>query len=329
MLKKFWHLFVLSGMLIAVGCSQAVAPTELNPGIPPGAKEGEYGYNINGKGFDSGTPVSFEGSAQLSPYPGQSAGAVILHVLMSYDFTNGQYGTIQFTIPLTVPKPQSLPISNSGMSVHATAIYDSMDDIIYEALPGGTINITKFDTVNNLVSGTFEFTASESYPKTDPQMTATITSGYLNDMPIGEGAYGQGSIVALLNGTPFNSDTAGLEMVSTDSSFGGINLFDYGQEMNNDSFISIQRIPLRTGTYEMDSSTARKDSIPIIIFQNWGNLQRNASTQSAGSSGILTITSCDIAHRRISGTFQFSGIDSLGNTVSITNGVINNVLWNP
>jgi hypothetical protein len=329
MLKQFRLLFTLSAMLIAVGCSQAVAPTEENLGIPPGAVNGEYGFNVNGKAFDSGIPFSFEGSTQLSPYPGQGMGAVTLQVSLSYQFTNGQYGTIQLTIPLAVPKAQTIPISNSGQSIHATAIYDSMDVIIYEALSGGNINITKFDTVNNLVSGTFEFNASESYPNTNPKMIATITSGYFNDIPIGEGAYGQGSITALLNGTPFNSDTAGLEMVSTDSSSGGINLFDYGQEMNNDSFISIQRIPLRTGMYVMDSITARSGSMPIIFFQNWGNLQRNASTQSAGSSGILTITSCDITHRRISGTFQFSGIDKLGDTVSISNGVINNVQWEP
>ncbi len=124
--------------------------------------------------------------------------------------------------------------------------HDSGGYISYVSIPGGALNITKFDTVNNLVSGTFELTTYETYPTTDLHNTIGITNGYFNDIPIDQGSYGQGSITALLNGTPFNSDNDGVEMVYTDSEFNGIDLFDYGPEMGNDSFISIQRIPMRT-----------------------------------------------------------------------------------
>ena len=320
-------------MLIAVGCSQSLAPTELNPGIPPGAREGGYGFYVNSRHFDNENSSFNDGNASIRPYVIEGSGAVILSVSLYYNFSDGSFGIIDLSIPFIAPKAESFQFSDVSSPWTLNAVgyvnHDSGGYISYVSIPGGALNITKFDTVNNLVSGTFELTTYETYPTTDLHNTIGITNGYFNDIPIDQGSYGQGSITALLNGTPFNSDNDGVEMVYTDSEFNGIDLFDYGPEMGNDSFISIQRIPMRTGMYVMDSITARSDTMPIIIFQNWGNLQRDASTQSAESTGQLTITSCDIAHRRISGTFQFSGVDSLGDTVTITNGVINNVQWEP
>ena len=329
-MKQSIYITTLIGMLLVAGCASPLIPTENNLGIPARAKEGEYGFYINGRHFDGRTDGS---NTSIRPYVIEGPGAISLSLSLSYNFPDGTSGSVDLSIPFLIPKPQSFQFSDANslwnLNVNGLVDNDSVGYISYRSIPGGTLTVSKFDTVNNLVSGVFEFTAYETYPTSDLHQTIGVSYGYFNDIPITLGAYGQGSISALLNGTSFNSDTAGVEMIYTDSSFGGIDLFDYGPELYNDSFISIQRIPLRTGTYVMDSSTARKDASPIIIFQNWSNLQRNASTQNANSSGVVTITSCDIPHRRLSGTFQFSGIDSLGNSVTISNGEINNVQWKP
>ncbi len=329
MLKQILLLFPLALMLMAVGCSQAVAPTELNlhlpPGIPLGAVNGEYGFNLNGKAYDSGIPNSDAGSADLNP--GQSGGGASLFVGLFYDFNNGIYGDVNLSIPLTVPAPQMMPISSSGQGIHATGTLDcdSIGYIYYGALPGGIVNITKFDTINNLVSGTFEFNASETSPNVDLTKTASITTGYFNNIPIEQGGYGQGSVTAMLNGSPFTTNNNGFEYVAASHEGGGLYLWANGQGNLLYNELTIQGIPMAVGTYFMNDSI----KAPNFYYWDWGNEKENVGSQSPGSFGKLIITMCDSAHRRISGSFQFSAIDSLGNTVSITNGLINNVLWEP
>ncbi len=330
--SHFLYALSLTMLMFAAGCSESVAPPSAGGGIPHGALEGEYGFEINGSTFDNATSPSSV-SASIRPYTNEGPGAVQLSITMDYSFPDGTRGSVNLWIPLLAPKPESFQFSdgNSLWNPKATGAVSiaSAGFTDYESIPGGTLTITKLDTVHNLVSGFFQFSAYKYYPNVDLHDTIPVSKGYFNDISIDFGAFGQGTITALLNGTPFNSDTGGVEMIYTDSSFGGIELFDYGPELGNDSFISIQRIPLQTGTYVIDSITGREDSMPIIIYQSWFNPQRSASTLRQNSSGVVTITSCNVATRRISGTFQFVGVDSLGNAVTISNGKINNVLWTP
>ncbi len=327
-------MFPLTAMLIAVGCSQAVAPTEENLGIPPGAVEGEYGYNINGRIYDSHAPLGGDGTASLGPLTGQGSAAVQISLYLFYDFGNGLYGNVGLNIPIIKAQPQTVSIygTSSTKDPQATAYCDcdSNGFIWYTALPGGTVNITKFDTVNDLVSGTFEFTATETSSNLDSDKKVTVTSGYFNDITIGQGGYSQGSVTAEVNGNAFTTDKAGYEMAYADSEFSGLNLFGNGQGSFLNRTITIQNIPIVIGTYIFNDTTDKSRSLVLLYwdFTKTG-YDGAASSQNPGSSGQLTISSCDIVHRRISGTFQFSGMDSLGDVVNITNGVINNVQWEP
>ena len=337
MVKHNYRLYLLTATLLAVGCSQSVAPTQLNFGIPIGAKEGQYGFFFNGRHFDDSSLSYRDGRASIQPYVIEGSGAVTLSISLYYNFPDGTRGSIGLSAPLLIPKPHSFQFSDVSSLWNLNAIgsltYDTGVNsyAYYRSIPGGTLNLTKFDTINNLVSGTFELTAYETSPITDLHNTINISSGYFNDIPILEGSYAQGNITALVNGTPLISDTAGVEMIYADSQFYDIDLVDYGQDSLLDSYISIQRIPLQTGTYKIDSSTWRSNAIPLILVRYWlnNNPPQYFSTQNANTSGSLTITKCDIAQRRISGSFQFSGVDTLGNTVTISNGAINNVRWGP
>src|ERR1700733_5032159 len=108
MSMKFWRLYFLSAMLIAVGCSQAVAPTELNPGIPSGATEGEYGFNIGGKIFDSRNLNINAATLSLSHDPSLGGTGVQLSLNLFFDLNNGNYGSANISLFLDAPTPQTL-----------------------------------------------------------------------------------------------------------------------------------------------------------------------------------------------------------------------------
>jgi len=317
-------------MLIAVGCSQAVAPTQPNPGIPLGSFEGEYGFSLNGKAYDSGTPFANEGNASLRPLVSQGQSAVQLSISLFFQFTDGTYGSVQVSVPLINPQPQTVEISSlttpSSLNATASVDYDSLGWLWYSSLPSGSITLTKFDTVNNLISGTFNFTASQTSPVADPNNVIRLTPGYFNDIPIEQGAYGQGNILAVVNGNAFTTDTAGHEIVQANLNQGRLDFSGEGQGILQRSEISIQSIPLTPGTYIIKGPHNFIDTTLSFIY--WGR-NFEISTQDTVSNGQITITRCDIPNRRISGTFQFSGTDSLGNSVTISNGVINNLQWEP
>src|ERR1019366_5682863 len=142
---QFWLLFPLAVMLIAVGCSQAVAPTQSNLGIPPGAVEGEYGYNINGYVFDSrilsviGSNVSLNG--------GNTSGKM-LSMNLFYNVPGSiVYGGVLLNIPIAFPGPQTVNVTNWGKGMLASALIerDSVNPVEYNSVPGGFVTITKFD----------------------------------------------------------------------------------------------------------------------------------------------------------------------------------------
>lgn len=170
--KRFCLQYALAVMLIACGCSQSVTPTELNLGIPPGAGEGEYGYNLGSKIFDSRNLSINGASVSLSPYPSLGAAGVELSLNLFFDFRNGNYGSTNISLFLDAPTPRTLNITTSSSikspRARASIDYHNIDSnnfIWYQASVSGTVTITKFDTNNNLVSGYFEITASENITK--------------------------------------------------------------------------------------------------------------------------------------------------------------------
>ncbi len=330
MLKQFRLLFPLAAMLIAVGCSQAVAPTELNPGISPGAVAGEYGYNINGTIFDSRSLPITGYIISLNPYSNQGTGSVRLSIFLFYDFVNQHSGSVTFSAGLIHPQPQTLQISstspNWGSYATSLIVYDSFGFTNYQ-VSSGTLTISKFDTINNLISGVFELTASRPPSSSLGPETTTITSGFFNDIPFGTGAYGQGSITAMIQGNPFSPNNAGFENITALRDNNVLSISADGIGAFNGHSFELNSIPLKVGNFIMNDSVS---SPTFIYFDNTQpNQEANILSLNPGSTGQINITECDTVDRRISGMFQFSGIDKLGDTVNITNGVINNVQWEP
>ncbi len=302
-------------------CSSPVS-TQENIANPFGSLEGEYGFILNGKTFDSGTPSINQGTASVTPALYQGTNTIQLSVGLFFEFTDGTFGSIHVYVPLTGPHTKSMAISSYQQDSVGSALisYDSVGFNWYQSV-GGTVTLTKFDTINNLVSGTFSFDASSP----SNSNTVHITSGYFNDIPIGEGSYGQGNVSATVNDSAFSTDNVGREMLNGYLNRGRLHLWAYGETVQRGSF-DIQGIPLTIGTYTIKGPQNYSDSTISFVYHG-DSFQ--ISTVDSRSVGQLTISALDIHNRRISGTFQFSGTDTLGNHVTIASGEINNMQWEP
>ena len=327
---RFLTIFSVAAVIFVAGCSETTSPSG-NVGIPRGSFEGEYGFSLNGNTYDSGTPFGTEGSVTLWPLVGQRQGAVQLFISLYFQLPDGTYGSVRLFVPLADPGPQTAEISSYTIPANSNATasinYDSLGVHWYSSLPGGTITLTKFDTVKNLVSGTFNFAASQTSPTSDLNNVMSVASGYFNDIPIVEGAYGQGSVTATVNALRFSADTSGREMVFAAVDQGKLFLTALGQGPLRNSEIEIGEIPLALGSYKAEGPTSLNDTSLSMIY--WSPTNVEISTADPVSSARVTITSVDVPGRRISGTFDFTGMDTLGHSVAISNGVIDNVHWEP
>ena len=108
----------------------------------------------------------------------------------------------------------------------------------------------------------------------------------------------------------------------------------FGPEMNiagimpSGKLMNIQLINPAVGTF-----TANTNFENLLLFQynedlTGANSFTSFNSVTSASVGTLTITQYDIAAKKISGTFSFTGFDSTGaNQRQITNGVLNNITF--
>ncbi|HEY3874731.1 MAG TPA: hypothetical protein VGM92_04605 [Candidatus Kapabacteria bacterium] len=322
---KLFQTFCIAILIVStIGCEHSVSPTTENSAV--GSFEGEYGFTLDGKVYDSGTPFLNEANASLRPLSSYGPNGVQLSLNLYFELGDGTYGSVQLLVPCRNATPQTIPISYyQDTSASASLIYDSVAWTSYQSLAGGTLTITKFDTIDNLVSGTFRFSASETSPA-NPKNIVPVTAGYFNDIPLGLGAYRQGSVTALVDGTAFSSENEGRERLYSTFAQGRLNLFANGP---GNAEIIMQGIPPVADSYFVQGpQTIIDTSLSITYWASAPNYFK-ISTEDSGSSGEVIITSCDFANRRFSGSFQFSGTDTLGNSVIISSGKIDSVQWEP
>ncbi|MDP4199727.1 MAG: DUF6252 family protein [Bacteroidota bacterium] len=221
--------------------------------------------------------------------------------------------TTNIDIPISGAVVKSYPVmprnSPDGVSI---TIDSAMQD--YNSRADGTFTITKFDTVMNLVSGTFRFTAS---PNFNPSEIDTII-GAFNDVGISNGTFGQGSISAIVDAQGYHPDQISISMTET----------------NGLSLDAVEGNPPVYRTLQMQVKDPKVGLFPFAQGTTAGTAnvefdqQASVMLQVRGNMGTLNITSFDTVTRRISATFSFSGTDTrTGRTVSTTNGSINNLQW--
>jgi hypothetical protein len=316
-------LFLLT--VFALGCSNNSNP--ISSSAPTShTTPGGFGYVLNGISVDrKDFPLASSGSASLQQNAG--LGVPANSKLLTINLMTAQVNsstihsrTIELFAAITAPVPATFEINQlSNASSGNAAIQD--DSLQFQSNSGGTLVITKFDTVNNLISGTFSFTAALS---TDPSKIDNLTSGFFTDIPIYIGSFGQGSISANVNGLNFTSNNSSGKLLSayTTAGLSQLNILGFSSDSTLVQEISITLPASQSGNFNLGPQIS--SSMAVMGFVN-----SNVSISStSGATGKLTITKCDIIAHRLSGTFNLSGQDaSSGNTIIITNGVIDNVQW--
>jgi hypothetical protein len=327
-MKQRLILFLL-GIFIASGCQSGSNPTSTNsnPMLNQNPVAGEFGYILNGTMTDrKDYPVGSTATAIIQKNAGLGIppnSKLLSITLTTFNISLGGFHSrsIELFTPFYNAVTGTFPILKwDDPSGAVAAILD--DSLEYDSQPGGTLTITKFDTVSNVVSGTFTFTATL---KTDPSKTFTISGGYFNDIPITLGSYGQGKITALINGANFSTilpDGTSDISAYTQAASPSLNIIAAGAGNLNAQEFLITLVAPQTGNFALSSQVT--GTTAYIGFSG----DAGSINSITGATGSIIITKADPSTHRLSGTFQLSGTDAMtGNTITISNGIIDNVQW--
>jgi Family of unknown function (DUF6252) len=326
MQRAFPSISLIAGLLIlSGGCTNPVSP--VNNQVSHTFTSGDFGYTLNGTAFDRASSGEVtEASAQIDSNWGLGVmpGSWLLTVnLMDEQISLTSFHTksIELFVPFTSPVPGTYQITqwNAPAGAQAAVMIDSFQ---YDSRNGGTLTITKFDTVNNLVSGTFSFTASLAQPSSNPSLVETVTNGSFNNVGIYIGGYGQGTITANVDSVPFTTHSYSRQPLSAFIANGSneLTIEAFNSTVTQTIVLSIDNPGV--GTFDL---TKNINPFGSPSYSGPNNVSVNGQT---GASGTITISQFDTVMHRMSGTFQFSGPDpSTGQTIQITNGVIDSVQW--
>lgn len=298
-----------------------------------GGGTGSFGYLL---GRDSivkqSDPTISSASASLRPeqYPLPAGSKKDLTViLMAHPVIKGSVHTIMLTLsfPLVNPVPATYHLAKYGTCAcpFVSLLIDTLD---FCNNAGSTVEITKFDTVANLLSGKFSLTLFRCSPSVDSTLIDTVTGGYFTDVQICAGGWNTGNFSAVINGAPY--DTKISPMYQITSSLSTVNnmleLDVDGPYTETERRFQITIPSLHEGKYVLASIVAGPDSARMI----YATFSKNGVSElysGPGTTGSLTITKCDTAARRLWGSFELSGHDYYYDTITIAKGTMENVSW--
>ena len=326
MLRAFPFFPLIAGLLfLSAGCTNPVSPN--TPQTFHTFTSGDFGYTLNGTVFDrvsSGESTEASASIDSNWGVGVPPGSWLLYINLmdeQISFTSFHTKSIELFVPFTSPAPGMYQITHWNDPVNAQAAV-AIDSFEYDSKDGGMLTITKFDTVNNLVSGTFSFTASLAKPSLDASRIDTVLNGSFNDVGIYIGGYGQGTVTADADSVPFTSHSYSRQPLSAFIPNGSNELTI---EAFNNTGTQTLLLSIDNPGVGMFDLTKNMNPLGAPVYSGPNNITVNRQT---GASGTMTITQFDTITHRMSSTFQFSGPDqTTGRTIQITNGVINNVQW--
>ena len=177
--KSSFSCIILSLLFMVNGCKTSVSPTITAP--PPEA--GSMKATVNGQAWAS--------TATDSAYAYGGATAILnkplIGALTITGISIGSGTTPMQTITISLIQPHlgvdSMSLSTSYDPNTASFLYGTNHNDIYVTIPTmpnvGLIDITKYDTANKLISGTFSFTATQQDTMSH---TIQVTNGSFYDV---------------------------------------------------------------------------------------------------------------------------------------------------
>jgi hypothetical protein len=330
---KSQFILTLLFILLASGCSKTSNPVTPTPtGITVGA--GDFGFTSLGIGVQRSKDYNNNALAYAQIYSNSLPKTLEIFIATRQGSAASFHDfQITFLVSGFSPHPETYTISNSGPSPNSTAtlLEDSLDySVTVGAGDGGTLEITKFDTVDNLISGKFSFTATRTWPQTGSFATRdTVTSGTFTDIGIAAGSYGQGSMSADIDGFLFDtrSDpeyTLEPHVIGSNTSL-FLSAYSPRKQKADTRSLDVQiPFPPKEGKYKLSQNVTDSTARVVYISTIGGKYMSFFSDEK--STGSVIISKVDTALHRIWGTFTYSGSNTTNSTV-ITNGVIDNLQW--
>lgn len=252
--------------------------------------------------------------------------------ISSRDFkTNGS--RLQGGIDLDLAAPlKSYPLEPNGNNAFALFSPESFYSDINVADAGGTMVLTKFDTVNKKISGNLQFTGYNSN-RNSRMKFETIR---MNDVPlkIDTFSYTGNNITCTVQGAATSqwatkNVSARIECVAGKEETLYIRISSMVKNYVNGKTLIVV-VPLKNGkgNYQV------YPELPPYVYCGNNYIMSsfcsyNYDRMYYASSGQLTILAIDTAQRKLNATFniQYRDTTSKGETVQISNGTINLNTW--
>jgi hypothetical protein len=223
--------------------------------------------------------------------------------LQLIDATNGAISILglsktgeQITISLPTFKTGTYTLSDQSTSIAAYGNLLDLSGNIYLSnfgTAGGTVTISIIDTINHVMSGSFQFTLMNPGDNT----IKTITKGVFDLVPYvgGSGANpppvtGSDTLQAVIDGTNFNAAQVEPAAMSGQLFIGGIS------SDQTKSLALVMPVDVTPGVYNLDFASG------IYLGAYTPGPTEELVSQS---NGTMTIISNDASTRRIKGTFSF------------------------
>ncbi len=318
------YLFIIA--IFASSCSSS----STSPGSAPSYGSGEFGFTVNGQtvdriGDDKGTAASatIASNSWLTislTYPGELRGYAMNGVNISLKMWQLRTGTLEVKGKYNPVTPQD---SNCAIP---SLQYVGVDESVVSTYPQGSVTITKIDTLNNLVSGRFQFIIDDA-----PLPYDTVTNGFFNDVPI---ITGGGGFAGSLSGIR-NDDNNG---VYRDDSFhspkNGIASITCYKDAGT------KNLEIQANVYYPDASStyfnitlynAQDGYFPFTGYSGgaFGLFSDSNGADGGFFSGGITITKFDTVNHRFSGSFSINASGGAGGVTfnSTFQGTIDSVRW--
>ncbi len=301
-MKNFRSFFIfISSSLFILNSSCNIEPYEgdVSPEInenTPNVEAGALQVDFDGKtvSFDITSATVSNNVINISGLKSSSQEALVLNVFAS------SIGTYQLGVTVNQVEVNSVAYANTGSGKTWTSVKDFVTS-------QGEITITEIDETNKTISGTFFFTGYDS-----TSASKDFTKGvfnkipYASDVPSGNS---NNTFFAKVDGVEFVEDGIGGALLSFP---GTPSIITISATKNSFETISISvSSNITSGTYDFST-----------FDPPMGQYNLSLTEGTVSDSGVLTITSHDIANKRIVGTFSFkaSPLIGTGNSYEITEG---------
>ena len=326
-------VLVVLSLIVIAGCTSSTHPTD----TPALTLDGRFGFVWNKGVYLSKTNLTGSSSeVDLEPNfgVGVDTNTKLLWISLYYSFIDLAGGFQQIDAEIAIPILN--PVAQNVMGTHVIGAWDDpvlasggvlIYPVQYGSVAGGKVTITKFDTVNNLISGTFNFSTEIEHPTSGYDNAGDISSGFFNDISISTGGFNIGAIAMDVDGSPFTTQFEDRQRFSAYKLAASPTLtviaFDDNVSPHHELQFSIPSP--HAGSFSFTSSTTGTlHANQAVASYSDGT----SSIEASATNGQLVITKYDEANRRLSGTFSFTGTDpNSGKSIAITNGVLDNVQW--